>query len=178
MHWFAWLRRQVRSAIVEPAPLTAHESSRSQRNPIDGETADGCEAFLSGHLAEYRITRNQHVSAWEWTNFLAHATEDEVRAEVRRADQRRSPPGRDTLNDTWRAARSYLAVELLDLVELRGSLRELQRSMLVPLELDLAQSTEAARWRSHEWVMAVEAVLSERRRAILHTIHQEPHPPR
>jgi hypothetical protein len=42
-----------------------------------------------------------------------------------------------------------------------GSLAEVQKVVLVPLELKLASSPEAADWKPGRWAMIVEAALTE-----------------
>ena|SRR5665213_2507536 len=126
----------------------------------EASTADHCVAFLAGNLAEYGITHSQIVSTWEWTNLLAHGAEGDLRREATGDDPRQSLVRGSAPEDGWLAARSYLASELLDLVGGRGSFCAVQRSALVPLELELACNPQAARWRPHEWVFAVEQVLT------------------
>jgi hypothetical protein len=45
--------------------------------------------------------------------------------------------------------------------EAHGSLAEVQRVVLVPLELKLAASAEAAEWKPGQWAMTVEAALTQ-----------------
>jgi hypothetical protein len=98
---------------------------------------------------------------------------DDLRAEMTGVDQQQSPLRSTAPADGWQAARSYLASELLNLVERCGSLRELQRSALVPLELELACSSQATRWRPHEWVLTVESVLTAWRKGTQDPIYRE-----
>jgi hypothetical protein len=50
---------------------------------------------------------------------------------------------------------------VLDLAERRGSLSELQATVLMPLELELMSRREAASWGPGHWVAAVMAILHE-----------------
>ena len=112
------------------------------RNACSAELIGDCEAFLAGHVAERIEGRAASVPAWAWTNLLAHGSEHDLRSE--RAVVR---PRQVTSDDEWRAARSYLAVEVLNLAAEFGSLADLQRRVLVPLEQRLASRPEVAGWR-------------------------------
>ena len=63
----------------------------------------------------------------------------------------------------WHHACCYVAGELLDLAERRGSLAELQATALVPLELELISRRELVCWRPGTWVATVVATLPEDR---------------
>jgi len=122
-------------------------------NPAGTPLAAECGAFLDGSYAEHLVDRVQIVPAWSWLNLLAHGTEAEIR------DAARSSTGRG-----WRGARRFLAGEVVDRIESgHGPLEELQRSALVPLELKLASLPSAARWGPGQLVVAVLAILPERR---------------
>jgi hypothetical protein len=136
------------------------------------------EAFLAGHLAEYLALRGQHVPVWAWTNLLAHGSETDLQAERSAYGRQPSREDHDGRTDGWRAARSFLADDVLELTVTCCPLGELQRSVLVPLELDLAERDEVAWWRPHEWVVAVEDVLADHRRQDHPATDREPHSPR
>lgn len=88
------------------------------------------EDFLAGRLLELRYAAGQSIPDWAWINRLAHGTIDdltEVAGEWRHGG----------LYHSWRRARAYLAGELLDAAPTQASLIELQRELLVPLELQL-----------------------------------------
>jgi hypothetical protein len=59
----------------------------------------------------------------------------------------------------WRAARSYLAFEVLDLTDLEFTLTDLQASVLIPLELEMAARADVAGWTPRQWVDLVEVAL-------------------
>ena len=60
---------------------------------------------------------------------------------------------------SWRVARSYLAFEVLDLTDLECTLAELQSSVLVPLELEMAARPDVAGWTPRQWVDLVQDAL-------------------
>ena len=106
-------------------------------------------------------------------NLLAHGSEHDLRS--KRAVAR---PRQVTSDDEWRAARSYLAVEVLNLAAEFGPLADLQRRVLVPLEQRLASRPEVARWRPCQWVWSVEAALDKHRQACRRTMTGGTRPPR
>jgi len=98
------------------------------------ELVDECEAFVSGRYLQYLNGDRRSVPEWAWLNVLAHGGEGDIRAlAVGR-------PPRSSLHDaTWRCALVFLAREVLSEVTRRGgTLLDLQRSILVPLELEFA----------------------------------------
>ncbi|MGA3222020.1 MAG: hypothetical protein ABSE77_23630 [Acidimicrobiales bacterium] len=127
-----------------------------RRSRAEAELVKDAEAFFAGGLAERIESRIGTVPVWAWTNLLAHGTEDELGSESSRA----SPPWGDPARE-WRQARSYLATDVLHRAEVNGSLAEVQRVVLVPLELKLASTPEVAGWSPGRWVMTVEAALTE-----------------
>ena len=72
---------------------------------------------------------------WAWTNLLAHGSRQDLCSERRRFR---------VIGGQWREGRSFLVAELLDLADEFGPLTEIQRTVLVPLELELASCTEVA----------------------------------
>jgi len=170
VRWFAWPPSRGHSSVPESRPAGA---GRLESRTADASPADDCAAFLAGNLAEYRIAHDQIVSTWEWMNLLAHGAEDDLRREVTGDDHHQSLVRSTAPGDGWQAARCFLASELLNLVERRGSLRDVQRSALMPLELELARNLQAARWRPHEWVLAAESVLTAWRNGARSPISRE-----
>lgn len=124
-----------------------------------GELAADCEAYLQGRLAEHVDARGERVPVWAWTNLLAHGRPSDLRRAS--AGHRVGPPG----TRKWRAARGYLAVEVLEAAERQGSLSDLQASVLVPLELSLAGRSEVVHWNCSRWVHAVRSALAQQRHA-------------
>ncbi len=149
MRWWHWRRDSLRGLAAR-----AGDRVGSSRSVSGSGIAVECEAFLTGHLVEHRRGANGFVSPWTWTNLLAHGTEEELRAAL-------ANPSRDR----WEAARAYLAGDLLDLAGSPKELREIQRTVLVPLELDLASRPATRGWEPQRWAGAVSAVLREVRRA-------------
>jgi hypothetical protein len=118
-----------------------------------------CEALLSGTYVEFLEHRDRVVPVWAWTNLLAHGSDDELSA----AQSSRHPRGRR--NDLWRAARAYLAGEVLGSVSLLNPLGRIQADVLVPLEQSLMSDVDVASWRPRQWVTAVLVVMEPRRQS-------------
>lgn len=114
---------------------------RREGYPAGAELVAGCEAFLTGRYAEYLESRQRSVSAWAWMNLLAHGTDAELISACRSLG---TAEGWGRPDGAWREARSYLAGEVLDVVdEGSGPLCALQRRVLVPLEARLAADDSA-----------------------------------
>lgn len=111
----------------------------SREDPVESsasELALECEALLAGRYADHLRRQGRWAPAWAWVNVLAHATEEElaVAAAGGDRDQAPEPPGAHE----WRKALTFLADDVLCYVEARGiTLRQLQLSTLIPLELEL-----------------------------------------
>ncbi len=162
MRWSSWLRRCGR-ALMMPADDPCV--------PEAGAVALECEAYLTGELVELRRARRQYVLPWEWTNLLAHGSEDALRT-CAEANGLRSPPPVVAADGVWEAARSYTASRLLGLVGSGRSLADLQRRVLVPVELCMASDGRADWWRPSEWVMEIESALDSERRAPGGAVHR------
>lgn len=128
---------------------------KRQRDTAGEALALECEAYLTGTLAEYLEERGTSVPVWTWTNLLAHGTESQI------ADSLHRPSKPRRTGRSWRIARSYLAFEVLDLVCEDYPLEELQASVLVPLELELAAHPEVGRWTPRRWVDAVDNAIRD-----------------
>ena len=76
------------------------------------------------------------MPVWTWTNLLAHGSESQIHDSLYRTSRPRRT-GR-----SWRIARSYLAYQVLDLACEEFTLEELQSTVLLPLELELAAHPE------------------------------------
>ncbi len=127
---------------------------RNARPAADGLVA-GCEALLDGRYPEYLACQGHRIPAWAWTNPLAHAPAEQIRAMM---STRSEGPGAVA---GWHKAFCYVAGEVLDVAERRVPLADLQASVLVPLELDLIAHREARSWRPGTWVAEVLAVLPD-----------------
>ena len=125
----------------------------SEQDTAYGTIALESEAFLLGSLVEYWDDKGMEVPVWAWMNRLAHGTARQIGECVTRSDKPRRAGRR------WRVARSYLAFELLDLTDLECTLAELQSSVLIPLELEMAARPDVAGWTPRQWVDLVEDAL-------------------
>ena len=93
-----------------------------------------CEAFLTGRYWQWLLENDCRVPAWAWVNKLAHGTEEEINAYA--AIDSVEPEIRGGAE--WHMAVAFLAQETIGEAANRGvSLARLQRSVLVPLELEL-----------------------------------------
>jgi hypothetical protein len=121
---------------------------RDRDAPFARELVEECEAFLEGRLVERLVDIGAPVPAWAWTNLLAHGTPEQL------AD----PPihGRrpGCALWAWSQGRALLAAEVLDRAAASGTLRTLQREVLVPLELELMSDASIAigAVRPNRWV--------------------------
>jgi len=112
-----------------------------------------CEAFLAGTLAEYWDEKGFVVPVWAWTNLLAHGSQGLIGDCVVRPN-----PSRRAVR-SWRVARAHLASEVLNLTAARFTLGQLQASVLVPLELELAARPEVSRWAPRQWIVEVDRAI-------------------
>jgi hypothetical protein len=133
-------------------------SDTSTDTSTDTDTACGtialeCEAFLDGTLAEYWDDRGMDVPVWTWMNLLAHGAARQIGECVLRPIRPRRA------SRSWYVARSYLAFEVLDLTDLEFTLAEMQASVLVPLELEMASRPDVEGWTPRQWVNLVEDAL-------------------
>ena len=130
--------------------------ARRHERGLSREMVGECEAFLLGRYVEHLESRSLAVPVWAWTNVLAHGTSDDLR---RTADDSRVGPV-DTRE--WRAARAYVAAELLEATARGQSLAETQRQLIVPLELRLAARSDVGRWTPQRWVTTVRSSIARR----------------
>lgn len=135
-------------------------------NQIQVETVEAVEtaggtiayesgAFLKGTLAEYWEERGIVVPVWAWLNLLAHGSKELI------AESMSRPACSRPAAHTWRTARSYVAYEVFDLLDDEFTLADMQSSVLVPLELDLAARPEVSRWSPRQWVDAVDHAIRD-----------------
>jgi hypothetical protein len=116
---------------------------------------EDCEAFLAGRYVELCESRGEPVPVWAWLNLLAHGNEDDLRAAA----------GRRATAVRWRQAQTFLAGELVDLVDAaRVPLAAFQRDVLVPLELDVISCPGASRWLPGQLVSGLLGVLPDKGR--------------
>lgn len=132
--------------------------ARRHERELSHEVVEDCAAFLLGRYVEELESRSMAVPVWAWTNVLAHGMPDDLR---RTADDSRVGPGSTR---EWRAARAYVAAELLEATARDQSLAETQRQLLIPLELRLAARSDVERWTPQRWVATVRASMVKRER--------------
>jgi hypothetical protein len=113
------------------------------------------ESLLDGRFVEYLERRGRPVPPWAWINLLAHGTEEALRT----AAASRHRPFLDV--NVWRHARGYLAGEVLEVADRRGSLAVLQATVLVPLELDHLAAPPSRRTRPGPWAAGVLRALED-----------------
>jgi hypothetical protein len=112
-----------------------------------------CEAFLHGTLAEYWDDKGLPVPPWAWLNLLAHGSENQIRASIA------CPSRPRRASRSWRTARAYVAYALLTLLDAECTLADMQRSLLIPLEFQMAERPEVARWSPRQWADVVDVAL-------------------
>jgi len=123
---------------------------KREQQPGSSILALECEAFLNGTLAEYWDERGVDVPVWAWTNLLAHGSEGQIGESVLRPNRPRRAAR------SWRIARSYLAYRVLDHADAECTLADMQASVLVPLELEMAARPETGHWTPRQWVDTVD----------------------
>jgi hypothetical protein len=101
---------------------------KGERSVHNGEEDTACgaialesEAFLLGRLVEYRDEQGMEVPVWAWMNLLAHGTARQIGECVLRRD------GSRRTGRSWRVARSYLALDVLDLTDSEFTLGDCSR---------------------------------------------------
>jgi hypothetical protein len=113
-----------------------------------------CQAFLDGGIVEQFIRSEIEIPAWAWINLLAHGEESQLsNPPMPRHDRR----GEDVTR--WCDARAYLAHEVLRRARHVGSLRAVQRRVIVPLELMLAAEPSVCTWLPSQLVRTTLAAL-------------------
>lgn len=118
------------------------------------ELIEDTEAFLSGRMAEVLEARGDLIPAWAWINLLAHGDGLQLWAE-------RQPDIERAANRQWREARGYMAMEILELANLCGSLEVLQVTVLQPLEATAMSRPHDEIWTTREWFGWVGTALCE-----------------
>lgn len=137
-------RREGNGRPAEPLPVSA-----AVTDALDEE----CAAFLVGRYGSYLESQHRRVPMWARLNPLCHRDEPGLAALAR-------SPNRD--GDGWGAATAYLAEEVLCAAARHGTtVADIQRSALIPLELQLASKAERVVARPSVLVRAVEQVLRE-----------------
>jgi len=162
MWWIPWScgRHRLSAPNAAQSDMTARRGVMASRGHCarraGSELVSECEAFLRGRIVESLELRTESVPVWAWTNLLAHGSAQDLRAEDARVRRLKG-----SVDGEWRLARSFLVTEVLYSAEVYGSLAELQRAVLVPLELKLVSSAETASWTPGRWAMMVERALAQ-----------------
>ena len=128
---------------------------RRSRNRKEDGLADECAAFLTGTLTDRWEADGMAVPIWAWTNLLAHGSRDMIAGAVSRPSRHR------LLTRCWWIARAQLADLILETTD-SASLGDLQESLLIPLELELASRTDVPFWTARQWMNTVTAELHRR----------------
>lgn len=108
---------------------------------LAAELVRECESLLAGRYADYLCSHGRWPAPWTWVNALAHASAPELAAIA-------GDEGQRGIDDTpgahqWRRALSFLAEDVLRQVAVRGiTLDDLQRTRLIPLELELCRNPD------------------------------------
>lgn len=118
-----------------------------------------CEAFLSGRLAEEMERDEDPLPAWAWCNMLAHGTPRQLRAMAGGSLLQRFEA-----SEAWERGLCFLAREILALVdEHRCTVEDIQRQVLVPLELEMSRDPGWVTTGPGLFVMRVVAALAHYR---------------
>ena len=115
------------------------KQNREPAHPAGLATGVGneCEAFLAGRLAAYLRDTGRPIPPAGWLNQVAHATTGEL-VDLASGDAYGARPA------TWHRAVGYLSRSLLERARETGRpIAQLQRDLLVPLELELIGDTDA-----------------------------------
>jgi hypothetical protein len=106
---------------------------------LEAGVGDECEAYLAGHLASFLAARGRPVPPVGWLNQVVHGTPRELSALAVTGSTETLQPSR------WARAVGYLARSLLERARETGRpIEELQRELLLPLELELIARPDAA----------------------------------
>ena len=93
------------------------------------ETIEEAERLLAGNLLDSPDLNRRNLPAWTLVAVLGHASWEELC----RIAAWRPRPG----TGRWRSTVAFLAGETLDIAEDENALLRIQRTTLIPLELDL-----------------------------------------
>lgn len=93
------------------------------------------QSYLDGNYLEIAFNENRDVPAWAWLSVLAHGDEKSL---ARAATWLSDHPGVRPEFDTWGRVLEHVAHQVLDTAVAVGcSLGEIQRDLLIPLELTI-----------------------------------------
>ena len=107
-------------------------------NTLAAELTVECESLLAGRYADYLCSHGRWAPPWTWVNALAHRSTSELTALAGGEGRPRTDDTPGT--DRWRQAVAFLAEDVLSQMQRSGiSLDQLQRTRLIPLELELCR---------------------------------------
>jgi len=110
-----------------------HEPSEPSQ---DCELVLACEAYLGGWYLEYLAAAEKPIPAWTWLNVIAHCDHERLEALASTQVQARLAAARARV-DEWQLVLTVIARAVLEDAPDEASLRAMQASILVPLELRL-----------------------------------------
>jgi hypothetical protein len=145
--------------LVGSVTFFRHQMSRAKSPSADGSLLIAeTEAFLSGDLVSYLRSRRRGVPAWTWLNSFAHGELPTLRETQRSTHVLVS--ARHVGEKSWFQAQSILGRDLLSIVQDDPKrLMLVQKSILVPLELQLMELDANAGLTAYELVQATRAAL-------------------
>ena len=114
-----------------------------------GSAVEDCASFLSGDLVEYLLAKHKAIPVWAWVNLLAHGTYEQLLGEISSTQDRE-----------WSRLRAYLAAEVVAIATDPTSLLVLQETVLRPLELSLASTSDVRQWSPSQLARHVNAALT------------------
>jgi hypothetical protein len=111
--------------------------SEMSTNAAGAAIALECEDFLAGRYAELLSALGRPLVPWACLNQAAHAGIDAIRKVAANLPD-------DAELTAWEDVRAVVATIVVAAVETSADLAELQRSVLVPLELELLANPPAS----------------------------------
>jgi len=136
---------------------------RDDERPLTASSARlvaDAEAFLAGEYANHLRRHRVAVPGWARLNRLAHGDLASLHQCRRPLATAKSAAFADWPEESWRRAQQLLATELLKLVDNDpDKLSQVQRSVLVPLELRLIHVEEERSLTALELVQSTRSAL-------------------
>jgi hypothetical protein len=113
------------------------EQHEEQVDPVDRELGDECEAFLRGKYLPWLLAEGLPVPGWAWLNRAAHASYEEIGRHVHELGVPEQP---------CCYPHAALLIEGILVIDVQPShLAEVQRTVVVPLELEMIAQTLSPR---------------------------------
>ena len=148
-------RRRDRKGRNGPAAQSEAETWDPQ-----GQPQNEFEAYLEGSYVTWLVSNGHSVPGWAWLNRVAHGQLEELRTMA--THLRRLPAAREEVG-AWQQVAAFLAKEVVAAAGDDEQLLDLQRRVLVPIELHLAEDWWAA-LKPIDLATTVVAVLHDSRR--------------